>query len=114
MAVSSSKVYYANADGSGATQIAHALVATSTALLLFSWDGQWVAFTGAMPSPTTLTASVNSSGGSGDPTFHAYTPDTSNYPVWKWDNTQFWATASTGIERFNRAVVLARWVSPAA
>ncbi len=99
--VASSKIYYANSDGSGATQIAQALIAKSTALMQFSPSGQWVAFTEAEPSPTTLTASVSSSGGSGDPTFHGYSPDTIEYPVWKWDSTQFWATTGAGnLERF--------------
>ncbi len=101
--ITSSKIYYASSDGSGATHIAQAMVTTATCLMQFSWDGQWVAFTEAPPSPATLTASVNSSGGSGDPTFHGYSPDTSNYPVWKWDNSQFWATTSApALERFNR------------
>ncbi len=94
--VGSTKIIYAHADGSGATQIAHALTANQTILMQFSWDGQWVAFTEATPSPTTLTASVSSSGGSGDPTFHSYHPDTFDYPVWKWDNTQFWAGSVAG------------------
>jgi hypothetical protein len=89
--VGSTKIYYANADGSSATQIAHALTANQTILLQISPDGQWVAFTEATPSPTTLTANVNSGGGSGDPTFHAYHPDTYDYPVWKWDDSEFWA-----------------------
>ena len=53
--------------------------------------GNWVAFTNALPSPATLTASVSSPGGAGDSTFHGYSPDTYNYPVWKWDSSQFWA-----------------------
>jgi hypothetical protein len=112
--VASSKLYYANADGSGATQIAHAMIAKSTTVMQFSPNGQWVAITEAAPSPTTLTASVTSPGGSGDPSFHAYSTDTFNYPVWKWDNSQFWAAAvgaadgmggastSPRLERFNR------------
>jgi hypothetical protein len=99
--VASSKLYYANADGSGATHIAQAMIAKSTALMQFSPNGHWVAITEAEPSPTTLTASVTSSGGSGDPTFHGYSKDTFDYPVWKWDNSQFWATTSApALERF--------------
>lgn len=110
--VASSKLYYAHSDGSSATQIALAMIAKSTALMQFSPNGQWVAITEAAPSPTTLTASVSSSGGSGDPTFHGYSPDTFDYPVWKWDSSQFWAAtrpagdalgaSSGGLERFNR------------
>jgi Tol biopolymer transport system component len=107
----SAKIYYASADGSGATQIAHALVTNEMSKLQISPDGQWVAFTNALPSPATLTASVSSPGGSGDSTFHGYSPDTYNYPVWKWDSSQFWAgkvdaadgTSTTGaLYRFNR------------
>lgn len=110
--ITSSKIYYASADGSGATQIAHYMVTTQMAKLQISPNGQWVAFTNALPSPATLTASVSTPGGAGDSTFHGYSPDTYNYPVWKWDSTQFWAGkvdaadgdpgASTGaLYRFN-------------
>jgi hypothetical protein len=110
--ITSSKIYYASADGSGATQIAHYLVTTNMVKLQISPDGQWVAFSNALPSPATLTASVSSPGGAGDSTFHGYSPDTYNYPVWKWDSSQFWAGkvdaadanpgASTGVlYRFN-------------
>ena len=94
--ISSSKIMYANDNGSGATQIAHALTASQTILMQFSWDGQWVAFTEAAPSPTTLTASVNTPGNNGDPTIHSYHPDSFDYPVWKWDNSQFWAGSVAG------------------
>ncbi len=98
--IGGSKVYYANADGSGATRIASALYTAHLMCMQFSPNGQWVAFTTALPSPATLTASVSSSGGSGDPTFHGYSPDTTDYPVWKWDNSQFWAQASGGMYHF--------------
>jgi hypothetical protein len=111
--IASSRIYYSHADGSGASQIAHYMVTDSMVKLQISPDGQWVAFTNALPSPATLTASVSTPGGAGDSTFHGYTPDTYNYPVWKWDSTQFWAGkvdvanadpgASTGsLYRFNR------------
>lgn len=89
--ITSSKIYYANADGSAATQIAHAMVTHDLVKMQISPSGQWVAFTTAPPSPATLTASVSSSGGVGDSSFHGYSPDTYDYPVWKWDSTQFWA-----------------------
>lgn len=110
--IGGSKIYYANADGSGATQIARYMVTKNMADMQISPDGQWVAFTGALPSPATLTASVSSPGGAGDSTFHGYSPDTYNYPVWKWDSTQFWAgkiaasagdpTTSTALYNFHR------------
>jgi hypothetical protein len=94
--ISSSKIYVSNADGSGAVHIAQAMTSTSTSLIQYSWDGQWIAITEAPPSPSTLTASVNTSGGSGDPNFHGYHPDSFDYPVWKWDNSQFWAATVSG------------------
>ena len=110
--IGGSKVYYANADGSGATQIAKYMVTKNMVDMQISPDGQWVAFTGALPSPATLTASVSSPGGAGDSTFHGYSPDTFNYPVWKWDSTQFWAakteagagspSTSTALYNFHR------------
>jgi hypothetical protein len=111
--IASSKIYYAQADGSSATQIARYMVTNQLVKLQISPNGQWVAFTNALPSPATLTASVASPGGAGDSTFHGYSPDTYNYPVWKWDSTQFWAAkvdaadaqpgASAGsLYRFNR------------
>ncbi|HEX8732453.1 MAG TPA: hypothetical protein VF725_10395 [Ktedonobacterales bacterium] len=89
--IASSHIYYANADGSGASHIAQYMVTNQLVKMQFSPDGQWLAFTNALPSPATLSASVSSPGGSGDPTFHGYSPDTYNYPVWKWDSSQFWA-----------------------
>jgi hypothetical protein len=89
--ITSSHIYYASADGSGATQIARYMVTDSMVKLQISPDGRWVAFTNALPSPATLTASVSTPGGAGDSTFHGYAPDTYNYPVWKWDSSQFWA-----------------------
>lgn len=91
--IASSKIYYSGTDNSGKTQIAHALTANQTILMQFSWDGQWAAFTEALPSPDTLTASVNNPGNAGDPSIHAYTPDSFGFPVWKWDNSQFWAAS---------------------
>ncbi len=58
-------------------------------------NGQLVAFTNALPSPSVITASVNSPGFSGDPNFHSYTPDAVEFPVWKWDSSQFWAATQT-------------------
>ncbi len=89
--IASSHIYYASASFSGVTHIAQAMITNQLVKMQFSPNGQWLAFTNALPSPSTLTASVSSSGGSGDPTFHGYSPETYNYPVWKWDSTQFWA-----------------------
>lgn len=91
--ITSSHIYYSAADGSGASQIARAMVTNALIKMQISPDGHWVAFTQAAPTPATLTASVSSPGGSGDTTFHGYSPDTYDYPVWKWDSSQFWAAS---------------------
>src|SRR5262249_31454993 len=54
-------------------------------------NGQYVAFTNALPSPSVITASVNSPGAKGDPGFKTYNTDAVAFPVWKWDSSQFWA-----------------------
>jgi hypothetical protein len=89
--IASSRVYAANADGSGATQIARYMVTTSLIRMQFSPNGRLVAFTQALPSPSVISASSTSPGDRGDPNFHAYTPDAVSFPVWKWDNSSFWA-----------------------
>lgn len=89
--ITSSRVYAANADGSGATQIARYMTTTDLIRMLFSPNGRLVAFTGALPSPSVISASSTSPGTAGDPNFHAYTPDAVSFPVWKWDNSSFWA-----------------------
>jgi hypothetical protein len=93
LGIASSKVYYANADGSSAQQIATYMTdnTNTTVRMQISPNGQYVAFTSAQPSPTVITAGVNSPGKKGDPAFHAYATDAVAFPVWKWDSTQFWA-----------------------
>ena len=61
---------------------------------VISPNGALVAFSHALPSPSVITASVTSPGHSGDPNFHSYTPDAVAFPVWKWDNSQFWAATA--------------------
>jgi hypothetical protein len=90
--VASSHLYYANADGSGASQIASYMTTNQPVQLQISPNGQKVAFAGALPSPSVISASVSSPGGSGDPNFHSYAPDAGGFPVWKWDSSSFWAT----------------------
>ncbi len=89
--IASSRVYAANADGSGASQIASYMTTTELIRMQFSPNGQLVAFTSALPSPSVISASSTSLGASGDPNFHAYTPDAVSFPVWKWDSSSFWA-----------------------
>ena len=89
--IASSYVYAANADGSGASLIARYMVTTSLIYVQFSPNGRLVAFTGALPAPSVISASSTSPGTAGDPNFHAYTPDAGSFPVWKWDNSAFWA-----------------------
>jgi hypothetical protein len=89
--IASSHIYYANADGTGASQIAEYMSTNATAGMQISPNGQLVAFTGALPSPSVITASVTSPGNLSDPNFHSYTPNADRYPVWKWDSSSFWA-----------------------
>jgi len=89
--VASSRFYYANADGSGATQIAHVATAQNTVRMQLSPNGQLVSISGALPSPGVVVGSVTSPGNSGDPSLHFFTPDDVAYPVWKWDSSEFWA-----------------------
>lgn len=89
--ITSSHVYAANADGSGATQIARYMVTTTLIRMLFSPNGRLVAFTNALPSPSVISASSTSPGDRGDPDFHSYTPDAVAFPAWKWDSASFWA-----------------------
>ncbi len=92
--IASSKIYYANADGSGASQIASYMATTGLVRMQISPNGNLVAFTNAPPAPSVITASVSSPGHSGDPNFHSYTPDAVAFPAWKWDSSQFWAATA--------------------
>ncbi|MGZ3678332.1 MAG: hypothetical protein ACXWQR_07160 [Ktedonobacterales bacterium] len=89
--ITSSRVYAANADGSGASQIARYMTTTELIRMQFSPNGRLVAFTSALPSPSVISASSTSPGDRSDPNFHAYTPDAVSFPVWKWDSSSFWA-----------------------
>jgi hypothetical protein len=89
--IASSHIYYANANGSGASQIASYMATNSTVDMQISPNGQLVGFTDALPTPSVITASVSSPGHAGDPNFHTYTPDANCYPVWKWNSSSFWA-----------------------
>jgi hypothetical protein len=90
--VGSSQFFYANADGSGESQIASVATASSMTRLQIAPNGQFVSITRALPTPSVITASVNSPGHSGDPNLHFYTPDGRSYGVWKWDNSTLWAS----------------------
>jgi hypothetical protein len=94
--IAASHIYYANADGSGATPIARNMSTNQLVRMQVSPNGQLVAFSDAPPSPSVLTASVSSPGDAGDPAFRSYSPDAVGYPVWKWDNSSFWASNSDG------------------
>lgn len=96
--IATSRVYYANADGSSASLIAQYMVTSSLVRMQISPNGALVAITHALPSPSVITASVTSPGRAGDPNFHSYTPDALDFPVWKWDSTQFWAATKPDAE----------------
>ena len=92
--IASSRIMYANADGSGATQIAQYMTTTSLVRMRLSPDGSQVAITNALPSPSVISACVNSPGGRTDPCFHSYTPDAVDLPAWSADGTAFFAASN--------------------
>ncbi|HLY32069.1 MAG TPA: hypothetical protein VKQ36_13645, partial [Ktedonobacterales bacterium] len=95
--IASAQFFYANADGSGASQIAHVVSTSHLATLQISPNGRLVSIAWALPSPSVITASVTSAGHSGDPNLHFYHPDAVGFAVWKWDTSSFWAeTLSPG------------------
>lgn len=98
--IAHSTIYYANANGSGASQIASFMVTTGLVQMAISPNGHLAAFTNATPSPTVISASVTSPGLAGDPDFHAYSPDAGGYPAWKWDSSQFWATSASDLRNY--------------
>jgi hypothetical protein len=89
-----SQFFYAAADGSGESRIAKYATAHAFTAMQISPNGHLVAVTGAIPAPSIFTASVTSPGDNGDPDLHFYNGDASSYPVWKYDNSGFYA--STG------------------
>jgi hypothetical protein len=91
--ITSSRIMYADADGSHATQIAQALPATGMQRMQLAPNGQLVAFAGATTLGPVVTASTQSAGAAGDPTYHTYTPQGVGFPVWKWDSSSFWAAS---------------------
>jgi hypothetical protein len=91
--VASSQFFYANADGSGASQIASYATSTTFARIQIAPNGRLVAIARAEPAPgDVITASVTSPGHNGDPDLHFYGPSCRSYPVWKWDTSAFWAS----------------------
>jgi hypothetical protein len=99
--VASSQFFYANADGSGASQIASKVVAQSFAFMQLAPNGALVAIANALPSPNSVaSASVSSSGGSGDPNMKFYNPDGKSYPVWKWDSSAFWSATKYNADNY--------------
>ncbi|HEV2237522.1 MAG TPA: hypothetical protein VGR57_12740, partial [Ktedonobacterales bacterium] len=96
----SSLIMNANTDGTQVTQIAEALTTTTLLRMQLSPNGRLVAFDGVIQTAPVVTASTTSSGGAGDPNYHTYSPDAAGFPVWKWDNSSFWA-ASQPDDTFN-------------
>ena len=97
-AIASSRIMYASDDGSGATQIAQYMTTTSLVRMRLSPDGSQVAITNALPSPSVISACVNSPGGRTDPCFHSYTPDAVDLPAWSADGTAFFAASNVLID----------------
>ncbi len=94
--IASSQFFYANTDGSGASRIASYVTSSTFTRMQFSPDGHLVSIARAFPSPSVVTASVTSSGASGDPNLHVYHPDGSTYAVWDWHGTTLW-TGTTDV-----------------
>lgn len=91
--VGSSQFFYANADSSGARQIATAASAASFVKMQLAPDGKLVAVARAEPAPNSVfTASVTSPGNSDDPNLRFYELDARGYPVWNADSATFWAS----------------------
>jgi hypothetical protein len=88
-----SQIMFANADGSNATQIAQSLTTTNFVRMQLSPNGQLVALDGVIQTDQVVTASTASAGGAGDPNYHTYSPNAAGFPVWKWDNSSFWAAS---------------------
>lgn len=91
--IGGSRVYYANADGSGASQILQYMTTNSMIDLRFSPDGSQVAVTGAEPAPDIISGCVASPGTRSDPCFHSYSLPAGYasfaYPVWSSDGHTF-------------------------
>jgi hypothetical protein len=93
--IASSHIIYADADGGHPTAIAQALSTTNLLRMQLSPNGQLVAINGVMSTAPVVSASVSSAGLAGDPNYHTYTPDALGFPVWKWDNSSFWAATQS-------------------
>ncbi|HEV7128192.1 MAG TPA: hypothetical protein VGN32_12200 [Ktedonobacterales bacterium] len=98
--VQSQTIFFANADGSGATPILQYMVTNVLVRMRFSPNGKLVGITEARGTPDVLSGCVNSPGKKGDPCLQFYTPDAVEYPAWHWDSgymvTASDQTAQTG------------------
>ena len=103
--IASSRIEYANADGSGATQILQYMATTNTVRMRFSPDGTQVAVTEAEPAPDIITGCVASPGAHADPCFHSYVLPagqfSANYPAWAADGRTFLAEGSGNLYRYS-------------
>jgi hypothetical protein len=88
-----SQILYADADGGHATPIAQALTGTTLLRMQLAPNGQVVGIDGVVDTAPVVTAATGSPGLAGDPNYHTYTPDATGFPVWKWDNSSFWAAS---------------------
>ena len=94
--IASQAVYYAKADGSGASQIVQYMVTKSNVRMRISPNGKLVGITEAFGTPDVLSGCVDSPGKKGDPCLQFYSPDAVGYPAWIWDSSNMIATASGG------------------
>lgn len=86
-----SQIFSATADGTDATSIAQSLATSAMVYLRLSPDGQRVAITAPYPTPTIVTACVDSPGTKGDPCFATYHPGASSMAAWSADGRSFLA-----------------------
>lgn len=91
--VSTSRIYYADANGQNATRIASYTGTDRPVKLRFSPDGKRIAITESEPVPDAIVACVNTAGHRGDPCLEFYSSDVYDYPAWTIDGASFYATA---------------------
>lgn len=92
--IASQTIYYANADGSGASPIVQYMVTSSLVRMRISPNGKQVGITEAYGTPDVLSGCVDSPGKKNDPCLQFYSPDASGYPAWKADTSAMIAAAT--------------------
>ncbi len=123
--ISSSRIYYANADSSAQSRILQYMATNNLVRLRISPNGKEVVATEATPMPDIISGCVNSPGASpqSDPCFHSYALQqgffSSGYAVWSPDGTAFIVAANgdppgSGLYRFTVGAPTGTLVQPGA